>query len=84
MSPKFKETNGYVFKIYSLEEPRMHVHVFKAEKKAKYWLEPEIELAQNKGFSTKELSFIEETIEKYGDEFKVKYQRHIGQRADDQ
>ncbi len=62
----------------------MHVHVFKAEKKAKYWLEPEIELAQNKGFSTKELSFIEEIIEKYGDEFKVKYQRHIGQRADDQ
>ena len=83
MSPKFKETNGYVFKIYSLEEPRKHVHVFKAEKKAKYWLEPSIELANNKGFSTKELSFIEEILEKYGDEFKIKFQQHVVQRVDD-
>ena len=57
MSPKFKETNGYVFKIYSLEESRMHIHVFKAEKSAKYWLEPDIEMAKNNGFSTKELCF---------------------------
>ena len=83
MSPKFKETNGYVFKIYSLEETRMHVHVFKAENKAKYWLEPTIELAQNKGFSTKELSFIEKILEEYGDEFKIKYQQHVGKRVND-
>ncbi len=84
MSPKFKETNGYVFKIYSLEESRIHIYVFKAEKNAKYWLEPTIEMAYNKGFSTKELSFIEEILEKYGDEFKIKYQQHVGQRVDDQ
>lgn len=51
--------------------------------KLKYWLEPVIELAQNKGFSTKELSFIEEILEKYGDEFKLKYQQHVGKRVDD-
>jgi len=29
MSPKFKEINGFVFKIYSNEELRMHIHVVK-------------------------------------------------------
>ena len=56
MSPKFKEINGFVFKIYSNEEKRMHIHVVKAENEAKYWLEPNIELAENFGFNTKELS----------------------------
>lgn len=51
MSPKFKEINGFVFKIYSNEELRMHIHVVKAENEAKYWLEPDIELAENFGFS---------------------------------
>ena len=54
MSPKFKEINGFVFKIYSNEEKRMHIHVVKAENEAKYWLEPNIELAENFGFNTKE------------------------------
>ena len=54
MSPKFKEQNGFVFKIYSNEEERMHIHVLKAENEAKYWLEPKIELAENFGFNGKE------------------------------
>ena len=62
MSPKFKEINGFVFKIYSNEELRMHIHVVKAENEAKYWLEPDIELAENFGFSSKELSFIEKIL----------------------
>ncbi len=62
MSPKFKEINGFVFKIYSNEEKRMHIHVVKAENEAKYWLEPNIELAENFGFNTKELSFIEKYL----------------------
>ncbi len=83
MSPKFKETNGYVFKIYSLEESRIHIHVFKAEKSAKYWLEPQYELAHNNGFSSKELGFIEKIIKEYGNDFKLKFQQHIGKRVDD-
>ena len=62
MSPKFKEINDFVFKIYSNEEKRMHIHVVKAENEAKYWLEPNIELAENFGFNTKELSFIEKYL----------------------
>ena len=83
MSPKFKEINGFVFKIYSNEEKRMHIHVVKAENEAKYWLEPNIELAENFGFNTKELSFIEKIIKEYGNDFKLKFQQHIGKRVDD-
>ena len=62
MSPKFKEINGFVFKIYSNEEKRMHIHVVKAENEAKYWLEPNIELAENFGFNTKELSLDRKSV----------------------
>ena len=34
MSPKFKEQNGFVFKIFSNEEARIHIHIIKAEKEA--------------------------------------------------
>ena len=83
MSPKFKEINGFVFKIYSNEELRMHIDVVKAENEAKYWLEPDIELAENFGFSSKELSFIEKILKENGDDFKNKFARHTGKRLDD-
>ena len=73
MSPKFKELNGFVFKIYSNEEKRMHIHIVKAENEAKFWLEPEIELAENFGFNSKELSFIEKILKENGDDFKIKF-----------
>ena len=83
MSPKFKEQNGFVFKIFSNEEARIHIHIIKAEKEAKYWLEPDMELAENYGFNNKELSFIFEILTEYGDYFKVKFTRHVGKRLDD-
>ena len=70
MSPKFRQEDGYTFKIYSNEEERKHIHVVKAECEAKFWLEPEIELANNYGFNNKELRKITELVERYGDNFK--------------
>ena len=83
MSPKFREQNGFIFKIYSNEETRVHIHIIKADKEAKFWLEPKVELAENHGFNNKEIKFIEEIIDIYGDEFKIKFTRHIGKRLDD-
>ena len=40
MSPKFKEINGFVFKIYSNEEKRMHIHVVKPKMKLSIGLNP--------------------------------------------
>ncbi len=83
MSPKFKEENGLVFKIYSNEEERKHVHVIKAENEAKFWLEPNITLANNYGFSDKEIKNITKIVLKYGNEFKRQFEEHIGKRLDD-
>lgn len=83
MSPKFKEENGFVFKIYSNEEERKHVHVIKAENEAKFWLEPNITLANNYGFSDKEIKNITKIVLNYGNEFKRQFEEHIGKRLDD-
>lgn len=56
MSPKLFTIAGYIFHFHSREESRIHVHVMKAEHETKIWMEPKIEVAENFGFSTKELS----------------------------
>lgn len=61
----------------------MHVHIVKAEKEAKFWLEPQIELAENYGYSSRELSEIKKVISAYADEFRSKFIRHIGKRVND-
>lgn len=83
MSPIFRRENGYIFKIYSNEEERKHIHVIKAENEAKFWLEPVIELVDNYGFNSKEIKNITQIVEQYGDEFKCKFTEHIGKRLDD-
>ncbi|MDR0698530.1 MAG: DUF4160 domain-containing protein [Tannerella sp.] len=77
MSPTFKCENGYRFGIFSNEENRMHVHVYKENNSAKIWLEPLVELADNKGFQEKELSKIIQTVIENEEEFKSKYRAHI-------
>lgn len=83
MSPKFKQEEGFVFRIFSNEEERKHIHVVKAENEAKFWLEPKTELAENFGFTNKELKKITKMVDDYGDEFKRLYAEHIGRRVDD-
>lgn len=83
MSPVLRRENGYVFKIYSNEEDRKHIHVIKAENEAKYWLEPEVELDESFGFDSKELKKIETIIKNNADDLKNKYAIHVGRRTDD-
>lgn len=83
MSPIFHRHNGFTFKIFSNEEERIHIHVVKAEREAKFWLVPRIEVAANFGFSKKELREIENIIKENADDFKAKFIRHIGKRIDD-
>ena len=49
MSPVFRRDSEYTFKIYSNEEERMHIHVLYGGHEAKYWLEPQVELAKKGG-----------------------------------
>jgi hypothetical protein len=53
------------------------VHVNKGNNNAKIWIEPVIEVAENKGFSAKELNSILKIVIENENEFKAKYRTHI-------
>ncbi len=55
----------------------MHVHVYCGEGEAKYWLEPEIELARNYRLSGLQLKQIEELIEVHYDELATAWKQHF-------
>ena len=83
MSPVFGRESGYVFKVFSNEEERMHIHVMGDGHEAKFWLEPMVELAKNSGFSEYELNQIKRIVEKNAERFKEQYKQHVGKRLDD-
>lgn len=55
MSPTVFRQGGFRFYFFSREEPRMHIHVMGPHGEAKFWMEPEIELAQNYRLSRSEI-----------------------------
>lgn len=56
--PTIFRLDGFRFFFYSNEgdplEP-LHVHILKAGSEAKFWLEPEVQLARNDGFDARTL-----------------------------
>ncbi|MEM6406485.1 MAG: DUF4160 domain-containing protein, partial [Pseudomonadota bacterium] len=72
----FKDS-GYRFFFFSREEERMHVHIISGDGEAKYWLEPEIELAKNHRYTRKQLKQIESLIESRYDELTNAWQQHF-------
>jgi Domain of unknown function (DUF4160) len=58
MSPTVFKEAGYRFCFFSREEPRMHIHIVSEDGEAKFWLEPEIELARNYRYTRKQLKVI--------------------------
>lgn len=53
MAPTVFKEGPYRFFFFSREERRIHVHVHTADGEAKFWLDPQIELAQQVGMSDK-------------------------------
>jgi hypothetical protein len=78
MSPTVFREKGYRFYFFSLEEDRMHVHVAGAEGDAKFWLEPEIELAMSHDLAEHKLNNIRKIIEDHEDELKNAWREHLG------
>ncbi len=77
MSPTVFKECGYRFFFFSREEERMHIHVLSGSGEAKFWLEPEIELAKNHCFSRKQLKEIESLIEGHYNELISAWQQHF-------
>ncbi len=55
----------------------MHVHVISPDGEAKFWLEPEIELAVNKGLGATELNELKKIVEERQNEIRDSWQRHF-------
>ncbi len=77
MSPTLFKEKGYRFFFFSREEKRMHVHVYCSDGEAKFWLEPQIELAKNYSLSRLQLKQIEEIIEEHYDEITNAWERYF-------
>jgi hypothetical protein len=56
----------------------MHVHVISPDGEAKYWVEPAIELAVNRGLKNTELMEIRHVIEERQNEIREHWHRHFG------
>ncbi|HRF87596.1 MAG: DUF4160 domain-containing protein [Cellvibrionales bacterium] len=78
MSPTIHREKGYRFFFFSREESRIHVHVMCESGEAKFWLEPEIELAKNFNLSRVQLREIETVIEAHNHEFISAWKEHFG------
>jgi len=55
----------------------MHVHVISPDGEAKFWIEPNIELAVNKGLGATELNELKQIIEEKENEICNSWRRHF-------
>lgn len=78
MSPTIFREAGFRFFFFSREEPRLHVHVACADGEAKYWLEPQLELAQNHGLSARQLRAVAFLIRGHEEQIRTAWREHFG------
>jgi hypothetical protein len=77
MSPTIFQHRGFRFYFFSREEPRMHVHVYRPEGEAKFWIEPKIELAENYGLTVRHLKVARGLIMEHEDEIRTAWKMHF-------
>lgn len=75
MSPTLFRERGYRFYFFAQEETRIYIH--HSDCKAKYWLEPSIELTQNFGLFARELREAEDLVRIHEEEIKDAWSKHF-------
>lgn len=78
MSPTILRVGAYRFYFFSREEPRAHVHVHSPEGEAKFWLQPEVELALSHRLSDRSLSEVRTVVVENQEVFRDAWKRHFG------
>ena len=78
MSPTVLRAGGFRFYFFSREERRMHVHVYHEEGEAKFWLDPEVQLAQNYGLRPHRIARARKLIRRHEDEIRAAWKKHFG------
>jgi hypothetical protein len=77
VSPTVVQAGGYRLYFFSREERRVHVHVHHAEGEAKFWLDPEIQLALSSGLSPRRLATALRLVRRHEDEIRAAWQKHF-------
>ena len=78
MSPTVFRSRGLRFYFFSREERRIHVHVQAQTGEAKFWLEPDIQLAENHGLTGRQLGLALRLVRERADEISEAWQSHFG------
>ena len=55
----------------------MHVHIYSVDSEAKFWLEPQVLLAQKYGLSGREINKVQRVVEERIDEIKASWRKHF-------
>lgn len=71
------QAKGIRFFFFSLEEKRMHVHVYCVDGEEKFWLEPAVVLAKNYGLSKKRVGEARKIVQERKDEIKTAWRKHF-------
>ena len=76
VSPTVFRAGSLRFYFFSLEEPRIHVHVRSPHGRAKFWVAPEIELVWNRGLTRQELTRARRLIGQHENAIREAWKRH--------
>lgn len=76
----FREKGARFFFFSNEGSPRepIHIHVLKGEGEAKFWLRPDVSVADSYGFSRRELSELARIVEARLDEIERVWHEHFG------
>jgi hypothetical protein len=77
MTPTVLREGPFRLYFFSREEPRVHVHVAHPDGEAKYWLTPEVALADHTGLSDKQLRQAFDLVTKHRQEILREWSRHF-------
>ena len=78
MAPTVFREGSFRFFFFSREESRIHIHVAHTDGEAKFWLEPSIELALNKGLNSKQVSEALSLVQQHREEILNAWKQHFG------
>ena len=78
MSPTVLREGPFRLFFFSREEPRMHVHVSHPDGEAKFWLSPEVALADAVGLTDRQVADAQDVVERHTREIRDAWFRHFG------
>lgn len=78
MSPTIVRDGPFRLFFFSREESRIHVHVAHPDGEAKFWMNPEIQVATIIGLSPRQTAEAEEIVRRHQQEICDAWTRHFG------